>query len=115
MSFGKKNPAMQTILVLGGAQSGKSSFAERLASTLSSEVSYIATAKPVDLEMSNRIQRHQLDRETNVNSVRSENEKNSSETRKTGLFTIEEPIELVSALDRLPDGAKTVVVDCLTV
>jgi adenosylcobinamide kinase / adenosylcobinamide-phosphate guanylyltransferase len=54
------------IFVTGGARSGKSSFAERLACKIASDyggdLHYIATCKPADDEMSNRIRRHQLER-----------------------------------------------------
>ena len=111
----------ETILILGGGRSGKSSFAERLASTSSSKVAYIATAKPIDLEMSTRIERHKSDRQRNVNSapaaLSSDDGKSRPPvgTRRVDWITVEEPVELVSALDRLSEGATTLVVDCLTV
>ena len=112
----------QSILILGGGRSGKSSFAERLASTSSSKVAYIATAKPIDLEMSTRIDRHKSDRQANVNSAPAPSSspddgesKLSVGRRRVDWVTVEEPVELVSALDRLPEGATTLVVDCLTV
>lgn len=60
-------------LITGGARSGKSSFAEQqcLGKQLSSaelftnKPIYIATAQAFDQEMSERISRHQLDRENN--------------------------------------------------
>ena len=111
----------QTILILGGGRSGKSSFAERLASTASSQVAYIATAKPIDLEMSSRIERHKADRKSNANSAPATSSSSGAESqipvgkRRVDWITVEEPVELVSALDRLPEGATTLVVDCLTV
>ncbi|AGY57916.1 bifunctional adenosylcobinamide kinase/adenosylcobinamide-phosphate guanylyltransferase [Gloeobacter kilaueensis] len=56
------NPAL--ILILGGARSGKSRFAERLASHYAGTepVLYIATAQPSDPEMISRIERHQAER-----------------------------------------------------
>jgi len=45
-------------LILGGARSGKSSFAEKLAQKLGGEVTYVATAQALDDEMANRIVNH---------------------------------------------------------
>lgn len=52
------------ILLLGGARSGKSAYAEQLAGKLAGDASvlYIATATPSDDEMRERITRHQASR-----------------------------------------------------
>ncbi|MCL2789829.1 MAG: bifunctional adenosylcobinamide kinase/adenosylcobinamide-phosphate guanylyltransferase [Desulfobulbus sp.] len=50
------------LLVTGGARSGKSSFAERLAGGLGQNIAYIATARVLDDEMGDRIAQHQLQR-----------------------------------------------------
>lgn len=50
------------ILVTGGARSGKSTYAEKLAACIAKKVLYIATAIPFDEEMKNRIAKHQLSR-----------------------------------------------------
>lgn len=50
------------LLVLGGARSGKSAFAARLASGLGQAVVFVATAEPGDEEMSARIARHRQER-----------------------------------------------------
>jgi len=50
------------ILVTGGARSGKSRFAERLADGLSARVLYVATAKDIDSEMTERIAHHRRNR-----------------------------------------------------
>ena len=49
-------------LILGGARSGKSSYAERLATQHGGQVLYIATAQPLDGEMAERIANHQKKR-----------------------------------------------------
>ena len=49
-------------LILGGARSGKSSYAERLATQHGGQVLYIATAQPLDSEMAERIANHQKKR-----------------------------------------------------
>ena len=52
-------------LILGGARSGKSSYAERLAAQNGGQVLYIATAQPLDGEMAERIANHQKKRPAN--------------------------------------------------
>lgn len=52
----------RVILVTGGARSGKSSFAEQLIAGLGQEIAYIATARPFDAEMEDRIAKHRLQR-----------------------------------------------------
>ena len=85
---------MGFMLVLGGARSGKSDLARRLALESSRPVFFIATAAPGDEEMAERIARHR-------------------EERPAGWTTVEEPIELLDAICSAPvDGF--VVVDCLT-
>jgi len=56
-------------LITGGARSGKSAFAEHLASSLALPVTYIATLEPLDDEMRDRIARHQARRPASWRTV----------------------------------------------
>ena len=82
------------ILVLGGARSGKSAMAVRLAADSGKPVTFIATAAPGDEEMAERISRHR-------------------KTRPGGWRTIEAPVDLLGTM-RSADPEDFVVVDCLT-
>ncbi|MCW8825714.1 MAG: bifunctional adenosylcobinamide kinase/adenosylcobinamide-phosphate guanylyltransferase [Gammaproteobacteria bacterium] len=86
-------------LILGGARSGKSRFAEQLASKSDKKVFYIATAEvehsAQDPEMAERIRRHQ-------------------QQRPSHWQTIEEPLKLADRLKELATEEHTILVDCLT-
>ena len=84
-----------TTLVLGGARSGKSAFAERLVGDSGLVRIYLATATAGDDEMRSRIAHHR-------------------ERRGDGWATVEEPLELVDALERETAHGRAVLVDCLT-
>ncbi len=86
------------VLVLGGARSGKSAFAERLVAETGLSRHYIATGRAWDDEMRARIQRHQRDRAARV----------------PGLATLEEPLDLAAVLQRESTPHTLIVVDCLT-
>jgi adenosylcobinamide kinase/adenosylcobinamide-phosphate guanylyltransferase len=81
-------------LVLGGARSGKSRYAEWLITTYPQPWIYVATAEARDEEMAQRIAAHKARREA-------------------GWQTIEVPRDLADALRATPAGA-AVLVDCLT-
>jgi adenosylcobinamide kinase/adenosylcobinamide-phosphate guanylyltransferase len=83
-------------LITGGARSGKSSFALRLALEKAEVRTFIATAVALDEEMAERISRHQKERGDRFR-------------------TVEEPIHLSDAMGGLPVDNQVVVVDCLTV
>ena len=81
-------------LVLGGAASGKSSFAEKLVIQSGLKRSYLATAQAFDDEMREKIKEHQRDRGENW-------------------ATTEVPIELPKAVLDQPND-NIILVDCLT-
>lgn len=85
----------QTILVLGGARSGKSRHAQKLAEDASAQRTFIATAEMLDDEMSERIARHRAD-------------------RGDAWKTVESPISLCAAVEQACDENHSVLVDCLT-
>ncbi len=65
----KPNVTSTVQLILGGARSGKSAYAERMASESGVKVVYIATAQAFDDEMRARIQQHQADRPDHWQSI----------------------------------------------
>ena len=85
---------MGLIVLTGGARSGKSTLAGELAEATGDPVCYIATAEARDDEMTRRIDNHRRD-------------------RPASWLTIEEPYDLVGALEALPEEA-VAIVDCLT-
>ncbi|HEU4846467.1 MAG TPA: bifunctional adenosylcobinamide kinase/adenosylcobinamide-phosphate guanylyltransferase [Burkholderiaceae bacterium] len=86
---------MMRTLVLGGARSGKSVFAEQLVAASGKEGVYIATAQAGDDEMARRIARHRGQRPAHWS-------------------TVEEPLALADALSRWCAPQRMVLVDCLT-
>jgi adenosylcobinamide kinase / adenosylcobinamide-phosphate guanylyltransferase len=96
MSVVPQIPLAVTTLVLGGARSGKSGFAEKLAKETGLKRVYIATAQAFDTEMSERIGKHQNDRASD------------------GWHTIEEPIHLATVIVREAKPDTVLLVDCLT-
>jgi adenosylcobinamide kinase / adenosylcobinamide-phosphate guanylyltransferase len=86
---------LATTLVLGGARSGKSAFAEKLVGDSGLAKVYLATATPGDDEMRLRIAQHRTQ-------------------RGEGWTTVEEPLALVDALTREATHGRAVLVDCLT-
>lgn len=56
---------MKLTFILGGARSGKSAYAQRLAEETGKAVTFIATAQALDDEMSTRIQKHRAERPVN--------------------------------------------------
>jgi adenosylcobinamide kinase / adenosylcobinamide-phosphate guanylyltransferase len=93
-------PSQQTvtprlIVILGGARSGKSFFAERLAASSERSVAFIATATAGDDEMHARIARHRA-------------------SRPKGWHTLEEPLDLTGAVRTASNLADVLLLDCIT-
>ena len=86
---------LATTLVLGGARSGKSAFAEKLVEDSALARVYLATATADDDELKARIAHHRAQ-------------------RSDGWTTIEEPLALVDVLTREATRGRAVLVDCLT-
>ena len=82
-------------LILGGARSGKSAFAEGLCEGRPGDCVYLATAEARDDEMAARIAEHRA-------------------RRGSRWSTSEEPLDLAGALVRAARADRTVLVDCLT-
>ncbi|MGY2377698.1 bifunctional adenosylcobinamide kinase/adenosylcobinamide-phosphate guanylyltransferase [Pseudomonas sp. SDO524_S393] len=82
-------------LILGGARSGKSRLAEKLASDSGLPVIYIATSQPLDGEMSARVALHR-------------------ERRPQAWGLVEEPVELARVLRDNAAPERCLLVDCLT-
>jgi adenosylcobinamide kinase/adenosylcobinamide-phosphate guanylyltransferase len=82
-------------LVIGGARSGKSAYAERLVTGEPPPWTYVATAEPFDEEMADRIATHRA-------------------RRSEGWMTVEASLDLAGAIGAIPAG-RPVLVDCLTI
>ncbi len=83
------------VLVLGGARSGKSAYAERLVIKSGLQRTYLATAEAGDAEMAARIAHHRA-------------------RRADGWNTVEEPDAVEAALEKAAGEGRAVLVDCLT-
>lgn len=59
----------ELILILGGARSGKSTFAQNLANDLGGRVLFVATAEPGDEDMTKRISEHRRLRPNHWNTL----------------------------------------------
>lgn len=82
------------ILITGGVKSGKSRFALKIAREIEKEEKiFIATARPIDEEMEDKIEKHEKERGSDFQ-------------------TVEEPIHLGDTLKKI--NQSTVVIDCFT-
>lgn len=82
-------------LILGGARSGKSALAERMAAASAAEVIYVATAQALDAEMAARVAHHRA-------------------CRPAHWQCLEEPLALADVLRAHAGPDRCVLVDCLT-
>lgn len=89
----QSNPFLE--LVLGGARSGKSRYAEQRALASGLECVYIATAQAGDAEMAERIRLHR-------------------EQRSGFTTTVEEPMQLARVIHEQMSESRCLLVDCLT-
>lgn len=85
----------KSVLVLGGARSGKSSYAEKMVESSGLQPLYLATGRAFDKEMENRIAIHR-------------------DRRGSEWQTVEEPLDLIGALTLNAATDRFVLVDCLT-
>src|SRR3990172_1777244 len=85
----------KTYFITGGARSGKSAFAEKLASEQAGKRAYVATAQALDPEMAARIEQHRKD-------------------RGAAWDTYEEPLAVAELLKKLSGRYDAVLLDCLT-
>lgn len=86
---------MTRTLVFGGARSGKSAYAERLAIASGKPVIYLATAQAGDDEMRSRIAHHQT-------------------RRPAEWLTVEQPLALADAIAQYSRPDNLILLDCLT-
>jgi adenosylcobinamide kinase / adenosylcobinamide-phosphate guanylyltransferase len=82
------------VFITGGARSGKSALACRLAARHKT-VAFIATAQALDAEMKKRIKLHQ-------------------QTRPTTWATFEEPLHLIPLIKNIDKKFDVILIDCLT-
>ncbi|MCH4541370.1 bifunctional adenosylcobinamide kinase/adenosylcobinamide-phosphate guanylyltransferase [Ochrobactrum sp. POC9] len=85
----------KSVLVLGGARSGKSSYAEKMVESSGLQPLYLATGRAFDKEMENRIAIHR-------------------DRRGSEWQTVEEPLDLIDALTLHVAADRFVLIDCLT-
>lgn len=81
------------IFILGGARSGKSSYAQKLAEDSGKSVTFLATAQAFDEEMSARIKKHRAERPTKWE-------------------TLEVPLEIAPHAKQIK--SEVVILDCIT-
>ena len=84
------------MLILGGAKSGKSTFALDMCNTLEKKRIFLATAEALDKEMEERIRRHQSERGDDWQ-------------------TMEEPLGIVDAIGEADGEDRVILLDCLTI
>lgn len=85
----------KVIFIIGGARSGKSSFALNEASKVKGGKAYIATAGALDEEMKKRIEKHKRERGIEWN-------------------TYEEPLNISDLIKKIDGSYHVIILDCLT-
>lgn len=85
----------QIIYISGGARSGKSRLAQQMAEAMEGSHLFVATAQAYDAEMTDRIHRHQQDRDDRWE-------------------TWEAPLDLAETLTRHGQPSSILLVDCIT-
>src|SRR4030042_1364422 len=86
---------MKSILITGGARSGKSTLAQELAGKAGGQVLFVATAEAGDPEMKRRIKAHR-------------------KSRPAGWSTLEVTTHVGSRISQEIGDARTVIIDCVT-
>jgi adenosylcobinamide kinase/adenosylcobinamide-phosphate guanylyltransferase len=86
---------LKSILLTGGARSGKSQMAQELATKAGGQVLFVATAEAGDEEMRQRIEMHR-------------------KSRPKDWKTLETVIHIGSEITKNISGVKTVIIDCIT-
>jgi adenosylcobinamide kinase / adenosylcobinamide-phosphate guanylyltransferase len=81
--------------ITGGARSGKSAFAEKVAASIDGKRAYLATAQALDAEMVSRIEHHR-------------------KRRGNAWDTFEEPLAVGELLNKLSGRYNVILLDCLT-
>jgi len=87
--------AKEITLILGGARSGKSHYAQQLAMELGDKVLFVATGEALDEEMQTRISEHK-------------------ESRPKSWRTLEIPTGIGRKIEKQIGDAEVVIIDCLT-
>lgn len=85
----------KVIFITGGARSGKSAYAQQIAANMGRSVLFCATAEALDEEMRNRITAHK-------------------KSRPLSWDTLEAPLDVSAALQKLDKEYDTVLIDCIT-
>ncbi len=88
-------PNAESVLITGGARSGKSSFALKCVSKYARK-GFIATATAFDDEMRERIRRHKAERDKSF-------------------VTVEEPYDIAAVVESLAPSVDSIVIDCITI
>ncbi len=95
MEASRETLGEKTCLVLGGAKSGKSTYALKLAESYPPPRLFVATAQPFDDEMKEKIRLHR-------------------QQRKDRWDTVEEPLEVAAVIKKHSENYGVILLDCIT-